>query len=61
MALVTYAVYRMWRKRLSCKEIRSHHQQLTAQAPLAQGGENPSLVEVTVTSADVEEFEKGIV
>ena len=27
---------------------------------LAQGGENPSLVEVTVTSADVEEFEKGI-
>ena len=23
----------MWRKRLSCKGIRSHHQQLTAQAP----------------------------
>ena len=33
MVLVTYAVYRMWRKRLSCKGIRSHHQQLTAQAP----------------------------
>ena len=33
MALVTSAVCRMWRKRLSCKGIRSHHQQPTAQAP----------------------------
>ena len=33
IALVTSAVCRMWRKRLSCKGIRSHHQQPTAQAP----------------------------
>ena len=33
MAFVTCAMYQLWRKCLSYKGIRSHHQQSTAQAP----------------------------